>query len=453
MDNRAKIDIAGESATVTPPTLAADGRLGSAHRFTNWLRDPSWLTVQRVTFYSGVLLLAYLAAAIAQLFHSHHLIFASGKFVGGDFVVPYAASIAALKGDAASVYDIHRLYLQEAAVMGAKDFGGPFMEPPMYLLIVLPLSMLPFIASWIVFETVTLAGYLAVLRRIAPIPVGLWLAITFPGVIINFTCGQNGFLTTALIGGGLLLLDRWPLLAGFLLGLMAYKPQFAILIPLALIVARRWRALIATAISAILFAAASLAVFGAPTWRAFVGSIAITQKIVLELGAINFSTLQSIFGAIRMWGGSVDVAYVFQAVVAIYAASAVVWVWQTSRPFALKAATLAVGSLMVSPYVLQYDLVLLALPIAWLAMEGFEKGFLPYEKAVLSVAWILPRVSLPVSQSAKIPIAPIVIIALMTAILRRASHREPAGLQQQALHLSHFETPAPLVPPGLGQSS
>ena len=109
--------------------------------------------------------------------------------------------------------------------------------------------------------------------------------------------------------------------------------------------------------------------------------------------------------------------------------------------------------MMVSSYVLQYDLVLLALPIAWLAMEGFEKGFLPYEKAVLSVAWILPRVSLPVSQSAKIPIASIVIIALMTAILRRASHREPAAHQQQALHLAHFETPAPLVPPGLGQSS
>jgi len=454
MDNRAKIDTAGESVTVTTPTPAHDGLLGFAHRFTSWLRDPSWLTVQRVTFYSGVMLLAYLAVAIAQFYHSHHLILESGALIGGDFVNPYAASITALKGDPASVYDFHyRQHLHEVALMGGQDRGGSFMYPPMYLLIVLPLSMLPFIASWIVFETVTLAGYLAVLRRIAPIPVGLWLAITFPGVIINFTCGQNGFLTTALIGGGLLLLDRWPLLAGFLLGLMAYKPQFAILIPLALIVARRWRALIATAISAILFAAASLAVFGAPTWRAFVGSIAITQKIVLELGAINFSTLQSIFGAIRMWGGSVDVAYVFQVVVAIYAASAVVWVWQTSRPFALKAATLAVGSLMVSPYVLQYDLVLLALPIAWLAMEGFEKGFLPYEKAVLSVAWILPRVSLPVSQSAKIPIAPIVIIALMTAILRRASHREPAGLQQQALHLSHFETPAPLVPPGLGQSS
>lgn len=97
--------------------------------------------------------------------------------------------------------------------------------------------------------------------------------------------------------------------------------------------------------------------------------------------------------------------------------------------------------------------MLLALPIAWLAMEGFEKGFLPYEKAVLSVAWILPRVSLPVSQSAKIPIAPIVIIALLTAILRRASYREPSAHQEPARHRADFETPAPLVLPGLGQSS
>jgi hypothetical protein len=377
MGNRAKIDIAGKSVTVTPPTPAPDGRLGFAHRFTSRLRDPSWLTVQRVTFYSGVLLLAYLAAAIAQLFHAHHLMFASSTCVGGDFVNPYAASIAALKGDPASVYDIHRQHLQEVAVMGGKDFGVlGFHYPPMFLLIVLPLSILPFIASWIVFETVTLAGYVAVLRRIAPAPLGLWLAITFPAVIINFMCGQNGFLTTALIGGGLLLLDQWPLLAGFLFGLMAYKPQFAVLIPLALIVARRWRALIATAISTILFAAASLAVFGAPAWRAFVGSIAFTQKIVLERGGINFPTLQSIFGAIRMWGGSVEVAYVFQAVVAIYAASAVVWVWQTRRPFALKAATLAVGSLMVSPYVLQLRLGVARAADSVAGDGGFREGVL-----------------------------------------------------------------------------
>jgi alpha-1,2-mannosyltransferase len=420
---------------IEPAALSDGGPSSSAHPFASWLRDFSWLTAQRVRFYSTVLLLAYLVAAIGQLANSHNLIFQSGICVGGDFVNPYAASVASLKGDPASVYDTHRQHMQEAAVVGGQDFGVlGFHYPPMFLLIVLPLSMLPFVTSWVVFETVTLAGYLAVLRRIAPIPIGMWLAITFPGVIINFMCGQNGFLTAALLGGGLLMLERRPLLAGFLFGLMAYKPQYAILIPLALLVGRDWRALIATAISATLFAALSLAVFGESTWRAFEASIPFTQKIVLERGAINFTTLQSIFGAVRMWGGSVDVAYLFQALVAIYAAAAVVLVWQSSRPFALKAATLAVGSLMVSPYVLQYDLVLLALPIAWLAMEGFKTGFLPYEKAVLSIAWLLPRITLPFSQTAKIPIGPIVIIALMTAVLRRAWHRESAVQQPAPLH-------------------
>lgn len=442
MDGRTNINTIRQS-TVTTPTRANGRLLRLVHGLTGRLRDFSWLTPQRVTFYSGVLLLAYLVAAICQLANSHHLIFESGLCVGGDFVDSYAASTAALQGDPASVYDVHRQHIQQAAVMGGKDFGVlVFSYPPTYLLIVLPLAMLPFVASWVVFETVTLAGYLAVLGRIAPIPLGLWLAVTFPGVIINFMCGQNGFLTTALIGGGLLLLSRWPLLAGFLFGLMAYKPHLAILIPLALTIGREWRALIATAVSAILFAATSLAIFGPSTWHAFIGNLAITQRVVLDQGGINFSTLQSIFGAVRMLGGSVPAAYMAQAVVALFAASAVIWVWQSERPFALKAAALAAGCLMVSPYLLQYDLVLLALPTAWLAMEGFEKGFLPYEKVVLCVSWILPRISLPVAMTAKIPIAPIVIIVLMAAILRRSSYRESVDHQAERFQLAPSETPA-----------
>jgi alpha-1,2-mannosyltransferase len=393
-------------------------------RINVWLRDFPLLTVRRAKFYSGVLLLAYLAAAAAQFAQSHHLIFNRGITVGGDFVNIYAASIAALKGQAASVYDIHRHYLRQMALMGHQDFGLlAFEYPPVYLLIVMPLSMLPYVLSWVVFETVTLAAYVIVLRQIARAPLGLWLAITFPAVIINVKCGQNGFLTTALLGGGLLLLDEWPLMAGFLFGLMVYKPQFAVLVPLALIIARRWRALAASAVSSTLFAAISFAVFGAPVWQAFFATMSYTQKTILERGAINFRTLQTAFGAIRMWGGSVDVAYLLQAVIAIYAAAAVVWIWRTRLPLAMKGATLAAGSLMVSPYVLQYDLVLLALPIAWLGMEAFEKGPLTYEVTILTVAWLVPWLSLPLSDSFKIPIAPIVIFVLMTAILRRASRR------------------------------
>jgi alpha-1,2-mannosyltransferase len=420
MSDRTIIESAEQVVIV--PSAPARNLVGFLRRFNLWLRDFPWLTSQRLIFYSGILLLVYLIAAIGQLYGAQHLVFASGRSVGGDFVDPYAASIAALEGAPASVYDLHRQHLREAAITDGKDTGVlGFHYPPTFLLLVLPFAMLPYVVCWVVFEVVTLGGYLTVIRRIAPVTAGVWLALTFPAVIINFMCGQNGFLTTALIGGGLLLLDRRPLLAGVLFGLIAYKPQFAILIPVALMVARRWRALTATAITTILFAAVSLAVFGAPVWRAFIGSTAFTRRVVLEQGAINFTTLQSIFGAVRMWGGGIAAAYIFQGVVALYAAAAVIWVWRNGRPFALKAAALVVGSVMVSPYVLQYDLVLLALPIAWLAMEGFERGFLPYEKTVLSLAWVLPRVALPLSQSARIPLAPFVTIALMTMILVRCA--------------------------------
>jgi hypothetical protein len=95
---------------------------------------------------------------------------------------------------------------------------------------------------------------------------------------------------------------------------------------------------------------------------------------------------------------------------------------------------------MVSPYLLKYDLVLLALPTAWLAMECLEKGFLPFEKVVLVLSWILPRIAVPVATTAKIPIGPIVIIVLMTAILRRLRHREAVDYQVQSLHLAPVET-------------
>ena len=92
-------------------------------------------------------------------------------------------------------------------------------------------------------------------------------------------------------------------------------------------------------------------------------------------------------------------------------------------------------------YLLQYDLVLLALPIAWLAVMGFGQGFLPYEKAVLAVSWILPRISLPIAMTAKIPIATIAIMVLMTAILCRSSRCESVA-SPQPFDLARAETPA-----------
>src|SRR5207248_1676126 len=118
----------------------------------------------------------------------------------------------------------------------------------------------------------------------------------------------------------------------------------------------------------------------------------------------------------RMLGCSIPSAYAGQAAVALFAAGAVAWIWYGDNPFRLKAAALAAASLLVSPYVLDYDMVLLALPIAWLAMEGIEHGFLDFEKSCLAAAWMLPFMARLITASTMIPVGPMVSIGVLVLV-------------------------------------
>ena len=72
-----------------------------------------------------------------------------------------------------------------------------------------------------------MGAHLLVLYKIAPHRLTLFWALAFFGTFANFVHGQNGFLSAALLGGGLLLLENSPLMGGILLGLLSYKPHLA----------------------------------------------------------------------------------------------------------------------------------------------------------------------------------------------------------------------------------
>src|SRR5690606_37204612 len=116
---------------------------------------------------------------------------------------------------------------------------------------------------------VTLPAYLVTMRAILGDRAGYLLALGFPATLWNVTAGQNGFLTAALIGGALTLLERRPVAAGICLGLLTYKPHFGLLFPAALIAAGHWRVLITAAATAALMVLASWLAFGTETWLAF----------------------------------------------------------------------------------------------------------------------------------------------------------------------------------------
>jgi hypothetical protein len=226
-------------------------------------------------------------------------------------------------------------------------------------------------------------------------------------------------LTAGLLGLGLLGLETRPVLSGVLFGLLAYKPQLGLLLPLVLIIDRRLMAFAAAALTTLSAALLSYVVLGAETWRAFVSSVTLTRTFVLEQGAMGWEKMQSTFGAMRMLGASIEAAYAMQAAVSLCVAMTVLWIWRRPVAMPLKHAALVTGTLLVTPYVFDYDFTLLALPIAWLAVEGLRTRFLDWEKIALFAAALLPIVSRAIG-SLGLPIGPAVLLLFLTVIVRRA---------------------------------
>jgi hypothetical protein len=260
---------------------------------------------------------------------------------------------------------------------------------------------------------VTLPLYAATVRMIVGARVGILLALGFPAALWNAVAGQNGFLTAALIGATLSLIERRPVAAGVCLGLLSYKPQFGLLFPIALLAGRCWRTIAAAAATVIAMIAVSTLAFGIASWRAFFEWMPVTSRIVLGEGRADWNRLQSVFGFIRSHGGGETFAWSAQIWLAVVLAAAVAWLWHGRQPFALKAAGLVAASLLATPYVYTYDLVILAIPVAFLVRLGLTQGFLPGEDIGLLVA-ALSLLCFPY-QAAHIGLAVVLVVAALIA--------------------------------------
>jgi hypothetical protein len=390
--------------------------------FWQGLRSGRWLTPARARGYSLILLALCALALAGWIAVSDGLIDRNGKPLGTDFSNVYAAGTLTLQGRPAQAYEPALQHAAEKAVFDGREvpFYG-WHYPPFFFAVAVVVATLPYgwgLAIWLIAG---LVAYLAVMRAILPRPETLLIAAAFPAVFVNIGHGQNGFLTAALLGGALQLLDRRPWLAGVLIGLLAYKPQFGVLIPVALVAGGRWGSIGAALATVAALLAVSFATLGAGIWHAFADSMNFTQTVVLEQGGTGWEKIQSVFSAVRMWGADVPTAYAAQIALALTLAATLVWLWHSDAAFELKASALATASLLATPYVLDYDLVVLAVAIAYFARHGLSRGFRSFEISLLAAAWIAPLLSRGVAGTAGIPLGFLVLLAMYVFTLRRAA--------------------------------
>ncbi|UTD27744.1 glycosyltransferase family 87 protein [Bradyrhizobium sp. WD16] len=403
------------------------------------VRTGAWLTRARLRNYSLMLLAMAVAALTIWAAMADRLVDRNGKPLGTDFSSVYAAGALVYQGRATDAYDPARQHAAEKAAFDGREvpFYG-WHYPPFFFAVAAAAAALPYGPGLLLWLLLSGTAYGIAIRAIVPAPVparDVWLAaFAFPAVFVNIGHGQNGFLTAALLAGALCALERRPLLAGALFGLLAYKPQFGILIPIALVAGGHWRVIAAAAAAIAALVGATLITLGSDVWRAFAASTTFTQTIVLEQGGTGWAKIQSLFAAMRMWGAGVPTAYAMQAVLALALASSLAWLWHSRASGALKAAALATACLLATPYVLDYDLAVLGVAIAFLVRHGLDEGFHDGEISLLAAAWTVPLLARGIADAVLIPIGFATVAALYVFTLRRAIFGSRAGLRVLLAH-------------------
>ncbi len=384
------------------------------------------------------LVVAHAVCVIAAYVMGVWLVRPDGSPIVSDFLGFWSAGRVVLDADdPARAYAWEALAAAQVAGIGRPiETGYPhFFYPPSVLFVASIVALLPYVPAFAAWSIGTLALYAVAVRAIVGRD-GFLLACAFPAVLANFMAGQNGFITATLLAGTLGFMERWPVLAGCCLGLLTYKPQFGILFPIVLAVAGRWRVFFAATATALLLVAASWLILGGHTWGIFLRDLAESSRIHLTTSGEHWAKMQSVFTLMRWLGGGEGLAWTIYGLFAGMLALLVGRLWRSEVPFNLKAAALGLGALLASPYVFMYDLVALAVPLAFLIREARRTGFLPYEMAAIGVACLLilvfPIVTAPLGLAATLIVAALVARRALSALRPTSplAPRRPHALAQ-----------------------
>jgi alpha-1,2-mannosyltransferase len=361
---------------------------------------------------------------------------------GTDWMVFYAAVRTYFDGNLPLIFDGNAFTAHLNARFADWLTGPlpyhPWLYPPHFLLLLLPLGLLSFGVSYFTFIAITLAALCIVIWAFAgsgnAARLQLGSLLLCPAAAITATVGQNAFLTAALLLAGFRVLERSRVLGGSLLGVLTIKPQFWLMTPVALIAGGEWRALLSAGITALALLVATAAVFGLDTWQKWFLTAVIPPRDVyqswLEWGRMAG---QSVYTCARVLGASDGLANAAQAIAALLAGSCVFWVFRCPFPSDVRLIVLLSATLVAAPHVSPYDTVLVAIAATLLFCRAIEHA-LPFPYVILALAmWVLPPFSEPRSSRVML-LTPILIgvFAVVVIVGARMAARPVANTRQAA---------------------
>lgn len=334
-----------------------------------------------------------------------------------DAVNFWAGGLLARTGHIATLFDPHAYWPATQTLFGADFPLHTWSYPPPMLLIGVPLSMLPVLSAYLAWNALGTAS-LWVAARAADLPgIAASVAVASPAALESLLAGQTGALCAALAVPGLVLLEQRPALAGALLGLLVFKPQMLVLVPVCLAASRNGRGALAATASALAVLLVSTLLFGWASWSGFLFQVLpFMRHVILEApwhGLAYQPMIATPFIALRYAGAPLIVAYAGQSATALLAATLCWKAWRHSGadPLARAALTLALGFL-ATPYGYSYDMPALSAALIGLALRnGPWQG---RARLAFAMAWIWPGCGY---WAGVLRLPPLGLLAVIAAIL------------------------------------
>lgn len=362
----------------------------------------------------------------------------TGHQIGRDFINFWAAPQIAFGTSPTSLFDLALYNEQIRTLFGADIPFHMWSYPPVVLLATWGFAQLSYgvaLATWVL-------GSFAIFARIAvsAIPAGsaavalLALALS-PAALINAVGGQNGFFTGALMLGALLSLDRRPILAGVLVGLLTCKPQLGLVLPFILIALGAWRTIAAATLTALAVYGASVAVLGLDFWQSYIGYTATHQAgVVYEPANFWSSMMMSPMAGLMALGAGAHLAGVMQIAVAVVVIAIAVHAVRGSADPLLRMLVIVSATPLVPHQVFNYDLPMLA--AAWLIVMLHPVHRAAPASWIAKLVWLSPLIAM-LAFFFKVPaISQLILVAGFAASVRLALRCAPAARVDRATAIS-----------------
>lgn len=394
--------------------------------------------LQRFAFWFAVTVVLLYAVVIAVI----HLDGRRDAARGGtplytDFTTFYAAALQLRGEPAENLYIPERMYQAElAAARAASDVPlsesqtraigyAAWMYPPIAIALAAPFGFFGYLWAYLGWLASTLAVYLVAMRQVLGRREAWIYALAAPPVFYNAMYGQTGFLTAGLVGLGLANVAQRPTLAGICIGLASFKPHFGILIPLALVAGGHWKPFGVATITVVAAVAASIVLYGADPWYAYIGSLG-HHFGGFEAGAFEWRAMVSVLATLRMSGVALEQAWALQYLAAGVAALVTVWAWRVTaldEDYPLAAAVTCAATLLAVPLAYTYDMVLAVPAAGWVWRDLRERGGAAAEYVLLAVAAVLALMLKPLAYKLGLQLGPFVPLVLLGLALWRLDRR------------------------------